>query len=63
MTMEFEFEEKRTKGQIEEQQKAKLSKLQMSKFDGTVIDWVQFWEKFQEEIDKSKHYAAIIKFL
>ena len=30
------------KPQIEEQQKVKLPKLQISKFDGTVTDWVLF---------------------
>ena len=42
--------------------KAKLPKLQLVKFDGTITDWVRFWEQFEEEIDKSKHYAAVTKF-
>ena len=61
MTMEFEFEEKRMKQKMEEQQKPKVSKLHVSKFDGTVTDWVQFWEQFEKKIDKCKHYAAITK--
>lgn len=42
MTLGFEFEGKRMKPQMEEQQKVKLPKLQISTFDGTVTDWVQF---------------------
>lgn len=61
MTLGFEFEGKRMKPQIEEQQKVKLPKLQISKFDGTVTDWVQFWKKFEEKINKCKHYTAIKK--
>ena len=58
----MELEEQKLK-QLEAQQlKAKLPKLQLAKFDGTITDWVRFWEKFEEEIDKSKHYAAVTKF-
>ena len=63
MKLEFEFEKKRMKPQMEEQRKAKLHKLQISNFVGTVTDWVRFREQFEEEIDKCKHYAATTKFL
>ena len=44
--LELELEEKRINRQMEEQKKAKLPKLLISKFDGTVTDWVRFWELF-----------------
>lgn len=61
--MEFEFEEKRMKHQMKEQQKTKLPKLQIPRFEGTVTDWVRFWEQFEEEIDKCEHHAVITRFL
>lgn len=60
--MEFQFVEKRMKHQMEEQQKTKLPKLQIPRFQGTVTDWVRFWEQFEEEIDKCEHHAVITKF-
>ena len=32
---------------------AKLSKLTITKFDGTILDWSRFWGQFSEGIDKS----------
>jgi hypothetical protein len=59
---EMELEEKKMKRQQAQDQKAKLPKLQITRFDGTIIDWVRFWEQFEEEIDKCKQYAPITKF-
>ena len=59
---ELELEEKKLRRLKEEQQKARLPKLQMSKFDGSVVDWVRFWEQFETEIDKCSSYVAITKF-
>ena len=35
--------------------KAKLPRLQISKFDGTILDWVRFWEQFSTEIDNTSY--------
>ena len=40
--------------------KAKLPRLQISKFDGTILDWVRFWEQFSTEID-STSYPPVTK--
>ena len=58
----MELEEQKLKQLEAQKMKAKLPKLQLAKFDGTITDWVRFWEQFEEEIDKSKHYAAVTKF-
>ena len=58
----MDLEEKKLEQLKAQQLKAKLPKLQLSKFDGTITDWVRFWEQFVEEIDKSTNYAAITKF-
>ena len=33
---------------------AKLPKLEISKFQGTFLDWTRFWSQFETEIDKAK---------
>ena len=33
---------------------AKLPKLEISKFQGTFLDWIRFWNQFETEIDKAK---------
>ena len=33
---------------------AKLPKLEISKFQGTYLDWMRFWNQFETEIDKAK---------
>ena len=33
---------------------AKLPKLEISKFQGTFLDWKRFWNQFEIEIDKAK---------
>ena len=43
-----------------EQQTAKLLKLEITKFNGTCLDWLRFWEQFEAEVDKSNK-AAITK--
>ena len=40
---------------------AKLPKLTITKFNGTSIDWLRFWEQFTEGIDKFE-MAAVTKF-
>ena len=41
--------------------KAKLLRLQISKFDGTILEWVRFWEQFSMEIDNTS-YPPLTKF-
>ena len=36
--------------------KVKLPKLVISKFEGTALDWLCFWNQFESEIDK--HYLT-----
>lgn len=33
---------------------AKLPKLEITKFQGTFLDWMRFWNQFETEIDKAK---------
>ena len=33
---------------------AKLPKLEISKFQGTFLDWIRFWNQFETKIDKAK---------
>lgn len=33
---------------------AKLPKLEISKFQGTFLDWTRFWNQFETEVDKAK---------
>lgn len=33
--------------------KPKLPKLDITKFNGTHIDWIRFWNQFEAKIDKS----------
>ena len=33
---------------------AKLLKLEISKFQGTFLDWTRFWNQFETEMDKVK---------
>ena len=40
---------------------AKLPKLEISKFKGSHIDWVRFWNRFEAEID-SVTLAEVSKF-
>ena len=40
--------------------KAKLPRLQISKLDGTILDWVRLWEQFSMEID-NRQYLPVSK--
>ena len=39
-------------------QKEKLSKLQTTKFNGSIINWVRLWYQFEKEVDKCKHFVS-----
>ena len=36
--------------------------MEILKSDDTVTDWVEFWEQFEEEIDRCKQDAVTTKF-
>ena len=46
--------EKSVKTSLEDFVGAKLPKLEISKFQGTFLDWTRFWNQFETEIDKAK---------
>ena len=37
-----------------QQQTAKLSKYTITPFKGTCLDWFQFWEQFDGDVDTTK---------
>ena len=45
--------EKRMKKVEQQQPHVKLPKLVLSKFSGTYLDWLRFWEQFTSQIDMS----------
>ena len=45
--------EKRLRKMEQQQPQVKLPKLVISKFNGTYLDWLRFWEQFTSQIDKS----------
>ena len=45
--------EKRSRKMEQQQPQVKLPKLVISKFNGTYLDWLRFWEQFTSQIDKS----------
>ena len=45
--------EKRLKKMEQQQAQVKLPKLVISKFNGTYLDWLRFWEQFTSQIDGS----------
>ena len=59
--IENQLEDRRLERLKAEQQTAKLPKLEISKFKGTPLDWVRFWEQFESEVDKVNK-APITKF-
>ena len=59
--IENQLEDRRLERLRAEQQTAKLPKLEISKFKGTPLDWVRFWEQFESEIDNANK-APITKF-
>ena len=60
--MESQLEADKLKRAQVEKSKAKLPKLEISKFDGAFVDWLRFWQQFVEEIDNCGNYAAVTKF-
>ena len=40
--------------------KVKLPKLEITKFNGTHLDWTRFWNQFSVEIDRSR-LASVTK--
>ena len=50
--------EKRDNIVNEERVNVKLSKLVITKFDGTSLDWFRFWNQFESEIDKAEIGSA-----
>ena len=42
--------------------KVKLPKLEITKFNGTHLDWTRFWNQFSVEIDSSR-LASVTKLL
>ena len=61
----LEYERKLTEEQAKQERdkeiKVKLPKLEITKFNGTHLDWVRFWSQFEVEIDKS-NLPAVTKF-
>ena len=45
--------ERRLRKMEQQQPQVKLPKLVISKFNGTYLDWLRFWEQFTSQIDKS----------
>ena len=60
MEMRNQFEKKEQKK--EEDPKAKMPKLVISKFDGTDLDWFKFWNQFETEIDQQDHIPPVTKY-
>ena len=48
---EKKMEEEQNKSLMESG--AKLPKLTITKFQGTHLDWLRFWSRFETEIDKA----------
>ena len=55
MEIEREFEKKleEDKSKSAKEKGAKLPKLTITKFQGTHLDWLRFWNQFETEIDKA----------
>ena len=60
MEMRKQFEKK--EGKKKEYPEAKLSKLVISKFEGTALDWFRFWNQFETEIDQQDHISPVTKY-
>ena len=62
MRMEYEKKAAEEKQKMDEKNvMVKLPKLQITKFQGTHLDWTRFWNQFEMEIDKST-LAPVSKF-
>ena len=59
--LERQMEKVRTETQNTRSSNANLPKLVITKFNGTSMDWLRFWNQFQAEIDKAD-VAAVTKF-
>ena len=59
---ELELEEEKQRRTKDKSLGSKVPKLQITKFEGTFVDWLRFWQQFEEEIDKRDEYAPITKF-
>ena len=55
--------EMRKQFQKKEDPKAKLPKLVISKFEGTAVDWLRFWNQFETEIDQKDHISPVTKYI
>ena len=49
--------QRRKEGLIESIARTKLLKLVISKFNGTILDWFQFWNQLQSEIDSNPNFV------
>ena len=61
MEHELKMDKIRKENEKQRQTNAKLPKLVITKFNGTPLDWLRFWNQFEAEIDKAD-VAAITKF-
>ena len=39
-----------------------MSKLIISKFEGTALDWSRFWSQFETDIDQQNHMIPVTKY-
>ena len=42
--------------------RTKLAKLSITKFNGSNMDWLRFWNIYEAEIDKCSNMAVVTKF-
>ena len=42
--------------------KTKLPKLELKTFDGSILNWQQFWDRFQSSIDSNSNINSVDKF-
>ena len=61
MEMRKKYVDSEGKKSGSESNKVKLSKLVISKFEGTALDWFRFWTQFETEIDK-QDISPVTKF-
>ena len=61
MKREYEKESKTKNENKQNKQHVKLSKLTISAFKGTHLDWQRFWSQFESEIDRAE-LAQVTKF-
>ena len=55
---EKKLTEEQTKQERDKEIKVKLPKLEITKFNGTHLDWVRFWSQYEVEIDKSNYQPS-----